>query len=58
MEIRVRAKMALIAYAGILAVRNGVVLWSEQQVMDCVKKAYATWLSKMDKMDDVEKSCI
>ena len=42
---RVLRNFALFAFAGLLAVEKKTVPWSDKNVMDAVKRGYATWLT-------------
>ncbi len=42
---RVLRNFALFAFAGLLAVEKQIVPWSDKNVMDAVKRGYASWLA-------------
>lgn len=42
---RVLRNFALFAFAGLLAVEKRIVPWSDKNVMDAVKRGYASWLA-------------
>lgn len=52
---RVRARFALTAYTGIIAIRAGILPWSEQQVMDAAKSAYSAWHERINIVSDIDR---
>lgn len=52
---RVRTRFALVAHAGMLASRAGVVPWTEGEVLESAKKVFAAWKNQASVVSDVER---
>ena len=52
---RVRARFALVAYTGVIAVRADILPWTEKQVMDAVKTAYSAWHDRINVVSDIDR---
>lgn len=52
---RVRTKFALTAHTGLIAVKAGVLPWTESQVIDSVKACYSAWHCQIDMVSDVDR---
>ncbi len=53
--VRSSKRFALVATAGILACRWGVLPWPEDRVMDAVRQTQALWLANADTLTDLER---
>lgn len=52
---RVRACFALVAHTGIIAIKAGILPWTERQVVESVKACYSAWHSGIDTVSDVAR---
>jgi putative DNA primase/helicase len=55
---RVRARFALVAYTGVMAAQVGVLPWTEDQIIDATKSAYAAWHDRVNVVSDVDRGVI
>jgi putative DNA primase/helicase len=52
---RVRARFALVAYTGVIAVNASILPWNEEQVMGAVKSAYSAWHDRINVVSDIDR---
>jgi putative DNA primase/helicase len=55
---RVLRNFALFAFAGLLAVEKKTVPWSDKNVMDAVKRGYASWLADYQARQPIQDSTL
>ncbi len=52
---RVLTRFALVAHTGIIAVKAGILPWTESQVISSVNACYSAWHSQIDIVSDVDR---
>jgi len=55
---RVRQRFAIVAHAGLLASRRGIVPWAEETVMEATRLAYEGWLDTSDGVSDSDRGIL
>lgn len=55
---RVRTRFALVAHTGVIAIRAGILPWSEQQIIDAVKAAYTAWHDQINVVSDIDRGLV
>ena len=52
---RVRARFALVAYTGCIAVNAGTLPWTRDRVINAVKAAYTVWHNASNSVSDIDR---
>ncbi|MFC6670499.1 hypothetical protein [Marinobacterium aestuariivivens] len=53
--VRARKRFGLVLHTGCLAARAQVLPWTEEQIMECVRLAYAIWLGQVSTVSDTDR---